>query len=905
MKKNVYFISLVSLLIFCISACSEPSTEEYLAEAEKWLSKSNKQSAIVNLKNAAKNEPLNPLIRFKLGKTYLELGSPAASEKELKLALDRGYDANTTLPLLAKSLILQFKNKEVVELVSNSKNLSLEASTTLYTLQALAYFQLGNSVDANKAIFNANEISAESPYAHLGQAYAAFNKDEIDIALKTVDMLLSEQPEFTEALLLKGQLENAKGNFKEAINSFEKYHKLLPELIQGKIYLVDSYIKNGQLEKAETYTNQMLALNSNSSFINQLKSKIRFELKDFEAAKTFSEKAIDYGGQNQVTSTIAAVSSFQLGLNEQAYRHFSAIIDALPSNSPLRGVYEVLELTLGYKIDGLSSSEAIKGLSEQNSSLLIHSSLKLIQDGKLSQAKDFIDVIDSKNITDPIELTRLSMAKLSLNDKSAIQDLERVLSTSSKNVEAQNILARAYTAEEDFDNALKVAKLMISESPNKVDGYNLAGFIFASSGEIEEAQKQHLKALEISANDVTSTVFFGKLALSQKDYKVALNTYRRLMTFKPLYLPALITYYELEKKFGVSEEAIYPIKKAYENEPNNIQYTLFYAKLLETEKNYTKALQVLEKIPVSQKRPERYWELLISLQSKLNRTENLETTLIGWTSNNPTSGLGWRTLANFYESKGDIKKALVTVTSGQKFANTDKNNLKVLESQHYIYLNRVTEAQKTIDELTKIYSINNPVIELLNAQILILKHKFEDALPKLVANYQFKPSEKVLKLILNCFIKLDQKDEAIQFAKSHIEKYPEGNTAKLYLANLVMDKDKDYSEQLYREVLESEKLHSIALNNLAAVLQQKGKHKEAVEVTLRALNLAPNEPYLLEIYASALLKNKNESEALSAYAKAYDKSGKSVQYAKFYIDALRATGNETMAQKISHDADIN
>ena len=905
MSKNINFIGLIAALSLCISACSQPSTEEYLAEADKSLEKGDRQSAIVNLKNAAQEDPATTLVRFKLGKLYLDMGSPAPAEKELKLALKGGYEANSVLPLIAKSLILQFKNQELLELVDQSRNLSLESSTTLYALQAQAYFQLGDTAAAAEAINNANELSAESPYAQLGQAYAAFNKEQIDLALETVNMLLAKQPEFSEALLLKGQLENSVGNFKTALDSFEKYHQLLPELLQGKIYLIDSYIKNHQLDKAEAYTDKLLVLYKNSPYINQLKSQIKFELKNYNDAKLYAETAINNGGQNQTTSTIAAISAYQLGLNEQAYRHFLAIIDSLPSNSQLRGLYEVLEISLGYKVDGLADSDAINELSGENAGLIIHSGMKLIAEGKYKQAKQFIDVIDSKEVTDPIELTRLGMAKLSLNDKSAFDDLERVLQTSPENIEVKNILARAYTAEGNFQKALDIANSIISNSPNKVEGYNLAGYILASSGKIEEAQKQHLKALEIDANDITSTVFFGKLAISKKDYSGALDTYRHIMSFKPLYLPALVTYFELEHNVGVPEKAITPIEQAYAAEPKNTQYALFFAKFLSVEKNYQDALTVLESIPVSDQLPENYWDLIVETYIKLNRNEEIEKKLIEWTSNKPSSGLGWASLANFYENKNEIRKALQSVTSGLKNAENNIDNLKVLQAQYLIYLNRIAEAQNSVSDLLKIYEAKNPVIELLNGQILIIQNNFKDALPKLKVNYEYKPTTRVLKLILNCYVKLGQKNNAIQFAKEHLAKFSEDNQAMLYLANLVMDTDRNYSEQLYHKVLKTDSLNPIALNNLAAIMQQNGRHKEAADFVRKALDQSPEEPYLLEIYASALLKAKDVDGALIYYAKAYEISGKSAKFAKPYIAALSASGNSIMAQKISDDAHLD
>ncbi|MGJ8682888.1 tetratricopeptide repeat protein, partial [Paraglaciecola sp.] len=371
-----------------------------------------------------------------------------------------------------------------------------------------------------------------------------------------------------------------------------------------------------------------------------------------------------------------------------------------------------------------------------------------------------------------------------------------------------------------------------------------------------------------------------------------------------IHLPSLITYFALEHKVGAPEEAIKPIQEAYNLEPSNIKYALHYAKLLEVSKEYDQAISILKQITVSKTTPAPYWRLLIDIYLKQSKPQKVEDSLIQWTSTNPETGVAWRYLANLYESQGNVNKALTQVKSGIKFAKTERDNLLVLEIQHLIYLNKIKEGRESLNLLANQYEADNPVINLLEGQLFTLENKCKQALPLLENNYHFKPSVKVLKLVLNCNVKLNHIEEAVTFTKNHLKSFPKDNTARLYLAGLVMKNDKPYAEEIYKRILETDELNRIALNNLAAVMQEQGRSSEAVEITSNALKLAPDEPYLLEIHASALLKNNQTDEAISAYAKAYNASNKSKKYAQFYVDALRKTGNEAVANKISQDAGI-
>jgi putative PEP-CTERM system TPR-repeat lipoprotein len=904
MKNNIPAIVVALFLSTGLIACSEETTQEQLSKANKWLDEGNNQAAILVLKKAAQADSANSEIRYKLGIAYLQTGMPASAEKELKFALERGYESNLTIPLIAKSLLLQFKNKELTELVNNTKGLSLEAMTTLYTLQAQAYFTLGDNEAAKTAVFNANEISAESPYSRLGLAYGAFNEKEISLALDTVNQILEKNPEFTEALLLKGQMDSSNGDYNTALKSFEKYHNLLPDLIQGRVYLADSYIKNNMLDKAEKHVDYLLQISANSPFINQLKSQIKYQQNDYVSAKKYAETAINYGGENQVTNTIAAVSAYQLGLNEQAFEHLSNSIDSLPKTHQLRGLYEILKLKLGYSAKESFDKEVLLGLSQNHQSLLIQSALTLSKEGKLEQAQSFLDVIDSSTIDEAIELTRLSMLKIALNDKTAFIDLEKVISNSPGDIDAHSILASVYSAEGEIDKALMSADAIIKQYPMLVDGYNLKGSILANNEQFDEAKLQYQLSLEINPKDIEANLFFGKLALRDKDEAEALIVFRRLINFDPIHLPSLITYFALEHKVGNPEDAIKPIQIAYNANPTNTKYALFYAKLLETNKQYDDAISILNKITISKKLAEPYWNLLVEIYSRQGKSKEIESTLLKWTSANPESGLAWRYLTNLYENKGEFAKALDQAQRGLSQAKSDRDNLVVLEAQHLIFLGRTTEAKRSLDNLTQLYGAQNPVVGLLKSQFLMLEKNFKQALPLLTKNYEYKPSTKVLKLILDCYVKLNDRLTAVQFTQAHLEKFTGDNTARLYLAGLVMNEDKPFAESIYREILKTEPLNQIALNNLAAVLQQQDRGEEAIEITKDAVQKAPNEPYVLEIYASALLKHDKPSEALTVYAKAYSESDKSLTYAKFYVDALRKTGNDAIANKISRDAGI-
>jgi len=139
MKFQIRFIPLVFIL--ALSGCSQKSTEELVSSAQQKIAAGQASAGIIELKNALQKEPDNGQARFLLGKIYIERGAATAAEKELERALKLGYEKNEVLPLLASAYNLQFKNQDIINLVSESKNLDPTVETSLLLYQALAYFQ--------------------------------------------------------------------------------------------------------------------------------------------------------------------------------------------------------------------------------------------------------------------------------------------------------------------------------------------------------------------------------------------------------------------------------------------------------------------------------------------------------------------------------------------------------------------------------------------------------------------------------------------------------------------------------------------------------------------------------------------------------------------------------------------
>ena len=307
-KKNILPIVISTILLGSITACgSEKTAEEYLTAAKVNITDSKNADAIILLKNAVRADLKNAEARMLLGSLYLNMGDAVAAEKELSRAFDLNGDLDNIVPKLLKAFNLQNKSDEILNLIDESEQVTPE----ILLYQAIAYNRLGEKNKAKLSIAQANELSTESIYSQLGEAYLKADSSDVDGALENVNKILATDPNLTEALILKGQLHFSKNEYVNALEAFNEYYRLLPQDVQIRIFLANAYVKGKQFEQANEHLDFLLKLMPEHPFANQLKGLVFYQKSDYKQALVHTQKAIQNGLGSMSNLIVAGLSAFK------------------------------------------------------------------------------------------------------------------------------------------------------------------------------------------------------------------------------------------------------------------------------------------------------------------------------------------------------------------------------------------------------------------------------------------------------------------------------------------------------------------------------------------------------------------------------------------------------------------
>jgi putative PEP-CTERM system TPR-repeat lipoprotein len=898
MKDMKFTLKVLPVIVtLALVGCSEPTPDDYIAEAQVKITQDQTPAAIILLKNAIQADPNNPEARYLLGKVYADQGTVTAAEKELLKALELGYDNNLIAPILANVYSLQFKHQEIIDLTSRAKNLDPDVETSLLLYQALAYFQINKPTKAKQSVNLANEISADSIYSKLGRAYVSFSEKQVDDSIEKVDELLEQTSDFPEAILLKAQLATINQDYSEAVKNFEAYDKLLPNLLQSKLFLANAYIKNRQFEESEEIIDKLLKRNKSQPFINQLKGFVRYEAKDFEGAKLYTEISIQNGMDNTANRVIAGISSFHAENYEQAYQHLTFIEDKLPNNHPIKKLITILKLKLGYIADSADELSAIQELTERDIILLSAVSRQLILSGNLKRAQTLFEKTTSIKFTDPLRIAQKGLLRLSLDDIEGISDLENALALDPELEFAKIGLAATYIENGLYDQAIALANTWLSDEATKLNGYILYATALLGKNDISRAEEMFSMAMEIDLSNPAANIYYADKAESQSKIPEAIIYLEAILKRYPSYMPGLEKYFVLQTQLGNIGDGLNAFETALAKNQGAEKLTLLYAQALFTVQRYQKTIEILADMEPSDSFPDIYWIIMCDSYFNLGEMDKVLELSKRWVDILPDNRLANLRLITFYELAGNIAQARMSAKYAfVRFDNESK--FAVLLTYFNVLMDDLSAAQLSFDALS-VDAKETVAGQWVEGLILLESGNPKAALPKLQKYYSVNPSDQNATFVAKAMNLQGKYTDSIAFLKQHLKQTDNSMGIRIRIAEVAINhNDFEEAKEQYFAVLEINADNIRALNNLANIFLEQNNVPKALTYAERAANLEPNKGPILDTYATILLKLGRNEEALQFYAKAYKANPAAIEIGIRYAQAMIASNQSEKALSI-------
>lgn len=896
-RKSTIALVLCSLIV--IQGCGEKSATEYMQEAQTALSDGSTETAMIQLKNVLRIEPQNAEARFLLGKLYLEQGDWAFAQKELERALELSYSPEAVVPLVAEAYRKMGADSQLLKLDLKAKGLKKSDLVKIRYFQAKAYIQGEQDQKAQSIINEIKQIKTNSEYKLLTSYLEYKLKKQDDAALIQLKAVLDKSPEHPEALLLTALESLKQGNAEAGIELLAKYREVAPLEYEYHFLLAQLYVDFKQYENAEEVVDELLKINANQPYLNQIKALVRFHQKDFEQALSFANIAIMSSPEDLPTRLVAGAAAFELRKFEEVYQHLNLIASALPDNHQALRLLAKSQLELGYTLEANDTVKRFVELDERDAILLSSVAGALSRTGEKKKAGQLIQRNEGEKLKGET-LTQFGLVKLSLNDVSGILDLENSLpnlnNDENQKVIVQQVLSNSYLRSGKFEEAKKIAQEWLQQDDMQFDGHMLTAAIAVSQKDTAQATASYLEAQKIKPMEPSPQLaIINLMPTSNEDEQVAMLAEIDKMIVKfPNFIPAVLKRYVLAKVLKQPIKMIAHLEGLHSKDKGNTQIVNVLGKMYLLEDKNDKAIALFESIKTDE--PADYWQSLANAYVESNNFEKAVEIYRQWFEKEPNNSVAIFGMARVLQMRGEHKKALELTTRfknelGGKDIKIDLFHIQLLiTNEEY---EKATTAYALLPEV----ELQRPYSKGLLGQLQLVDEKYHAAKTNLEVAYKARPTSDNATLMTRVIMNTENKSAAIEFLTKHVEAVPNDQINLMVLASLQLSVSQPSAIPTYKKALALNESNFIALNNLAYLVLQQGDLKLAEEYAAKALEIQPTNASVMDTLASVAVKKKEFDRAEELLANAMETMKNDVDETIFvnYIEILLLNNKKTLA----------
>jgi tetratricopeptide (TPR) repeat protein len=317
----------------------------------------------------------------------------------------------------------------------------------------------------------------------------------------------------------------------------------------------------------------------------------------------FKKAIIEYKNAIQAEPKFArghyqiALAYLRTGQPKQAFPELSKTVDLNPENLDAQ-----LKLGQFYLLARQTAEAADKALlvlqaEPDNIDALFLQMALLLQEGKSDEAIDVlkkVTAIDEKNIRAYISLARIAGSQKRFTEAEGY--LTKAVGASPEDPDPRLELARFYEQRGEFEEAKKILEEAIARNKTNVALLGQLGNFYVRRANLEAAEDTYLKMATQAPDHLGPKMTLGAFYASQKNWQEALQWMQEAQKLQPKDVEIQNAIASLYMDMGRPDETKRLIDDVLETDKSNLRARLLKARLLITDKQWSKAGDVLEAI---------------------------------------------------------------------------------------------------------------------------------------------------------------------------------------------------------------------------------------------------------------------------------------------------------------------
>ena len=574
------------ILVATYAAANAKGSSASVKDAEQYLSNGNLKAAEIELRNAVREAPSDPVIRSRLAEIYFQLGDVTSAESEARAARERNGSEADYLPVFADALLSQYKFTDVLDQIQpGHRNPVLESKVRTALGTAAAGLRDWDKAEAMLRDAVRLDPSAAKPKLELARILNGKNPAEAE---KLIDAALAADPLSSEAVQVKGEMLRIRGDQDGAMRLFDEALKIDPKNRLARLNRANVNIAQNKFTAADEDLDPVLTVSPNNFIANYLRAleltkqqqyaaadrifdrispvfpmywagyyfqgATKLMLGQFEQAENILGKYLTLVPGDRRAVRLIATAALQQHAAPRAIDYLKPFVDILPADAATLSL-----LGNAYMADGkpglaLQQFEKAVAIDPDNPTIKTRVAISEIDAGHgekgLAQLKQvFASESGVTAAGPPLVLTELRAGQV---DKAA-EVAASLIKRDANNPLYQKLLGTVRVVQKDYAGAETAFRAALVIDPKFAEATRDLGQLYLATGRIGDAKKVYNDLLSAKTDDVTGLLGLADIAITEKKWTAATDAINRAHTvarFDPAPDLKLVSLYELRRDWS-------------------------------------------------------------------------------------------------------------------------------------------------------------------------------------------------------------------------------------------------------------------------------------------------------------------------------------------------------------------
>ncbi|WP_046022436.1 XrtA/PEP-CTERM system TPR-repeat protein PrsT [Magnetospira sp. QH-2] len=870
-----------------------------LEEVRALEAKGELSAAIINLRNAIRDNPGDPSLRLALGRILLTQGNIPHAETAFLQAREKGARKEDVLVWQAKIRILKGDFLWVASELDIDDALPDELKARMHVVRGQALYARKKTDEAAIEIEAAKQLVPGHPWVVLLDARRDLAEGKLEQGEQKLDQLIAQGPHGVEALMLKVALHKQRRETDQVMALLDRIVALRPYDANVQLDRAATLMALGQVDEADEIIDKVLKGVPNHPLAILLRAQRLTQTKKFKEAWERLQPAMQNLKGNKAAVLLASVLAMEAGQVEQAHSFLDPLFKLNPEDPVVVKLMAELFLRDKKYAKAVPLLEKVVAAEPDDARVLARLALAYTAIGKNTEAAELFEKAATLDPENQALKLRVGMARMAEGDTEAAWDnLSGLVDDPDAGPQASAAIASLHMGRGEWDKALEAARTYRGQMPDSPQPDLMLARIYRATkdtkAELESLLSAQKKAPELDLVAFELATHYRRTKEADKEAAV----YADILARNPRNERALLGQISISKVKGESTEALTLAKRAANMAPESLIVGRAYVNLLMVAGQKKAALAEADRLVSSLPKSADAFILLSKVHFAIDQPVEGLAALRRTAGLTPQGGAVHVGMAKalIRENKPDyarqvldraveIEPGLISAW-GMRLADEEKRN-------------GLEAALKLSREAEVMPGAGRDLAEMLTGDLYLRAKQPEKALAAYKAGIAEKPSPALVVRLARAHIAAGDRQPAQTVLTEWLTEHPDDLAPRMALADQYMAAGKDAEAiAAYEKVVEVNPRHLVALNNMA-YLHSKTDPRKGLVAARRAWMLAKTNPSIADTYGWLLVRTgePEKGRPLLELAHVLGK-GKSSSTAYHLAAALAAEGQKEKAASV-------